>query len=448
MGSYAHLEIQGHPFFPMKSYVDNTLMTIFEECDRQIFVRRMSERNEAIWGTPDDEEDEEDEEETIYEYRLESTQAKQRLELQGFTLRRAKAAFEQSIALYAAKLAEGGIILAVWWQEGEEAADFLRKYTFDVWLDEIREFLDLGGQSFFGRNELEILPPYQRIIANYDVEEFLWGFPLCDPRLIVRALLEALPASASVILDYTDLVNGGYYEGEEELAAGSRESASAEFVVCSKIVILTEGSTDARYLSESLKILHPHLFPLFSFIDFHEPKLAGGASSLVHVLKGFIGAQIANRVIALFDNDTAAEVALRALNSIKFPSRFRVLRYPPLPLGESYRTIGPQGESLMNVNGLAGSIEFYFGEEILRGEDGKFTPVQWKGYDQTVQKYQGELIGKSTLQEKFEAKIDAAKCGASPALSGGDWSGMPSIWETIFAACNDESPASKTPDGW
>ena len=40
-----------------------------------------------------------------------------------------------------------------------------------------------------------------------------------------------------------------------------------EYLV-SKTVILTEGSTDARVISEAMKLLYPHMVKFYSFIDF------------------------------------------------------------------------------------------------------------------------------------------------------------------------------------
>ena len=42
----------------------------------------------------------------------------------------------------------------------------------------------------------------------------------------------------------------------------------------------------------------------------------------------------------------------------------------------------------LDVNGLAASIELYFGEDVLCAEQNKLTPVQWKGYNSTLRQYQ------------------------------------------------------------
>ena len=41
-------------------------------------------------------------------------------------------------------------------------------------------------------------------------------------------------------------------------------------------------------------------------MDFEGARVSGAAGSLAALVKAFVGAGIANRVVALFDNDTAA----------------------------------------------------------------------------------------------------------------------------------------------
>ena len=75
------------------------------------------------------------------------------------------------------------------------------------------------------------------------------------------------------------------------------------------------------------------------------------------MLKSFAGAGIANRIVLLLDNDTAARDAVRALRGAKLLDHYSVLHYPDIELARSYPTLGPTGLSEMDVNGLAGSIE-------------------------------------------------------------------------------------------
>src|SRR5947209_3631733 len=98
-----------------------------------------------------------------------------------------------------------------------------------------------------------------------------------------------------------------------------------------------------------------------------------------------------------------------------------------------YPTIGPNGLAALEVNGLAGSIELYLGEDVLRGASSTLTPVQWQGYSGTLKQYQGEVIRKATLQTAFQEK--AARCRKDTrALKATDWSGLSAILQEVFRA--------------
>jgi len=87
----------------------------------------------------------------------------------------------------------------------------------------------------------------------------------------------------------------------------------------------------------------------------------------------------------------------------------------------------------LDVNGLAGSIELYLGEDVLRRPDGDLIAVQWKGYVEAVGGYQGEIMGKSEIQTAFSRKIAAARSDPSSRLKQ-DWTGIDAILTLIFRA--------------
>ena len=106
-----------------------------------------------------------------------------------------------------------------------------------------------------------------------------------------------------------------------------------------------------------------------------------------------------------------------------------MLRYPALESLRSYPTIGPTGTLPFDVNGLAGSIELYLGNDVLSLDH----PVQWKGFSESVGAYQGEVMHKASVQEKFRQKVE--RCKADPELMAcTDWAGLDQIWKSIFAA--------------
>ena len=112
--------------------------------------------------------------------------------------------------------------------------------------------------------------------------------------------------------------------------------------------------------------------------------------ALAKMVYSFATAGVANHVVAIADNDTAAYSALEKVKSDpKLPARFKILRYADPPLLEGYPTLGPyQSEPvLVNVNGTAGALEMYFGRDVLISE-GSLAPVQ-TNWDSKAGRYQG-----------------------------------------------------------
>ena len=60
----------------------------------------------------------------------------------------------------------------------------------------------------------------------------------------------------------------------------------------------------------------------------------------------------------------------------------------------------------MNVYELACGIEMYLGEDMLI-DDGALIPIQWKGYNDKMQQYQGQVSKKEFVQTKFREKLKA-----------------------------------------
>lgn len=429
MGSYSHVEIGGYPFFGMKSILLDSVLMIFEDTDKIRGKRRLSDRNSISWTIPNSDEDDIEE---YCEYRLPLHRAIERLEIQGFTLNLVRKSFEAGIKNKISELQNSDYYEGC--LELEEMLEFLQGYKYEDWKSAMNIFVANVGRDYYLREDREGLPLAQKIILDGDEEDELpYGFPPCDVRLIIRAVMDSVDQHEEIVVDCTELINAGYYSPDQQMATEARMRAFADFSNSSKIVILTEGSTDTFALKASLEILYPHLASLFSFMDFAASKSEGGAPHVVRLLKGFIGAKIANRTIAILDNDTAAKDALNGLKGVTLPDYIKVIQYPELAVAKNYPTIGPQGSTNLDINGLAGSIELYFGKDILDNGDGELSPVQWKGYSQSSQQYQGELLDKTRLQKAFMDKVEKAKRDGP---DGFDWSGVEAIWQSVFKSCS------------
>ena len=123
----------------------------------------------------------------------------------------------------------------------------------------------------------------------------------------------------------------------ESLTTGHLENANR--------IVLTEGSTGSRVLEASLRLLYPELADYYSFLDFEGARAPGGAGQLALLIKSFAAAGIGNRIIALFDNDSAARDSRRSLAQLKIPQNIVVLAYPDIELLRDYPTLGPSGSA-------------------------------------------------------------------------------------------------------
>lgn len=131
---------------------------------------------------------------------------------------------------------------------------------------------------------------------------------------------------------------------------------------------------------------------------------------MTHYIKAFIGVKIKNRIIGLYDNDSAAIAELENLRTItEMPSNIKIMKLPYINIAQNYPTIGPTDINYMDINGLACSIELFLGSDILKDETGNFEPIRWKSYIDRIKKYQGEIQNKSLIQYRFREKIKEQK---------------------------------------
>ena len=257
-----------------------------------------------------------------------------------------------------------------------------------------------------------------------------------DVRVQSRAYLLAFPDS-EVVLDVTGQWPQ-WWELEDQAASMPR-IASANLASSARIhapvIVLTEGSTDAEFLSQSLRILYPHLLDLIKFLDYGvSPE--SNASTLARIVKSFAAANVINRVVAIFDNDATASKELSSIDQRSLPSHIKVLQYPTLELARDYPTIGPPSieypggsENRADVNGLGASIELYLGRDVLAQDDGSLTPIEWKSLNWPGGgiRYQGEVVNKRAIQEKFRQKYARADLSE-------DWTGLELILNAIRVA--------------
>lgn len=199
-----------------------------------------------------------------------------------------------------------------------------------------------------------------------------------------------------------------------------------------KILILTEGSTDTFILSKSLKLLYPHLEDYFSFMDFAAARPDGGTSALERTVKSFAAAGLNNKIIALFDNDATGLSTFNALMQTALPDNIKLLVLPTLEFAKAYPTIGPQGILNVDINRRACSIELYLGQDILKDDAGAFIPVKWGGWDTRQKDYQGEIMQKKQIQDKFKEVVSRVEKDRT-LLNSYSWDDLKLVFQMLFS---------------
>jgi hypothetical protein len=76
---------------------------------------------------------------------------------------------------------------------------------------------------------------------------------------------------------------------------------------------------------------------------------------------------------------------------------------------------------------MAASIELYLGEDVLRMDDNSLVSIQWTGYDKSVKQYQGEVLEKALLQDRFKDKLNRAQNGEQL-----DWRDLDAVFQLLF----------------
>ena len=432
MGSFATLRLGCIHLGSTKNEIDPGLIWLFRPSDKHIesIDRRNREKlAEYVCKEYIDDYDE-DEPFHVVEYRCTATAARDRLDLKGYTYRAAEAAFRYGIAEEIKNLdryAKQDV------ERFDEKIKLLQSLTVDKWLDALRRIIADGLR----RNDLDTLlqSDPQLLILRHMLgsSTSFYGFPSYELRHFVRLAVEVAPSHEALVYDLTDLVAGGWVDELDECVTYAEYLINEDFLLAHRVIVLTEGVSDRRFLARSLELLYPHLSDYFRFFDYAGHKVGGGAGELANLVRAFAAADVKHRILALFDNDTAARQALSKLDVDALPQNIVVCHYPDLDVAREYPTLGPSGTVAMDVNGLAGSIELYLGEDVLRNSDGLLTPIQWTGYDRKQNAYQGEILDKDKIGLAFVAKLES--CALNPEkLDSYDWEGIRAILNVIRSA--------------
>jgi hypothetical protein len=394
--------------------------------------------HDLVEDMPDLFEEETDVNLVYVKYVTSSLAVRDRLELMGYTHDASAKVFE----IVRKGMLEN--VAAVW----EEASKWAAREPLEDWMAGLKNYFEvlehrltpdawIQGLSAIHRKGWNVTGSFWRL-ANLNPTlramlyadggvTFDFGFPrVSDRRHIFRLATEALSPNELIQYDLTDCGRTPRARAREMLRTESQAPLP-------RLIILTEGSTDARILERALALFYPHLVNRVSVMDFHRCKVPGGTGSLVNTVKAFGGANTESRIVALFDNDTAGRDAMRVLSGVALPQNIAVKCYPDLPLAMNYPTISAGCISKMNINGLACALEMYLGTDVLIDASGSLTPVELIGVNDGIGQPQGRLLRKYQILEAFERKLTLSE--RSPErIPEFDWTGVTSILRSVLAA--------------
>ena len=235
---------------------------------------------------------------------------------------------------------------------------------------------------------------------NFELEAFCENM---DPYIILRLLAENKSCTdLDVFWAFNDVVENGWVE---------REEVVKPLATSQRILIVTEGSSDSYIIKKVVEELYPDIADFFSFIDMQENYPFTGTGNLYNFCCGLMKIGTLNQIIVLFDNDTAGNEKYDKLKQLPQMKNILVTKLPCLKEFEAIDTVGPQGNSVENINGTAVAIECFLDFDSCQ----EAPLVRWTNYVEKAGNYQGALIRKDEYVRSFKKvnlvddKYDASK---------------------------------------
>ncbi len=170
-----------------------------------------------------------------------------------------------------------------------------------------------------------------------------------------------------------------------------------------KVLIATEGASDARIIRRSLDVLRPDVADFFNFVDVDERHHFWGTGNLVKFAEGLLRIEVLNQVLFVFDNDAEGVVAFRKLENLKLPFNMRAMLLPDLEEFKEFATRGPEGTSVSDINGRAAAIECYLD---LGLDQYPAAQVTWSNLKKDIDVWHGVLDFKESYSKHFYEQSD------------------------------------------
>ena len=241
--------------------------------------------------------------------------------------------------------------------------------------------------------------PGDRYNDLYYSEKSYLSASLCilRPESMLRVFaLNPANADNEVVWEFGPLVNNGW-ANLDDFQPGVRR--------VQKILVVTEGASDARIIKRALEVLRPDVADFFNFIDEGERHHFWGTGNLVKFGEGLLRIDIQNRVLFVLDNDAEGVDAYRKLTALNLPANMRSMLLPDLDAFRSFPARGPEGVSLADINGRAAAIECYLDLDLPAPRPAQ---VLWSNYKKDVDSWHGALEFKESYQRHFDDQDDYA----------------------------------------
>lgn len=400
MGTEINLTVGGISLSFSKNHMGIDFGHLFQEGDRT--RRKMEEVNYEYYEENPDEIADLEVSEMVFARRLDRIVP--RLELLNHSLDAARAEYEAVVAetLEMAAYSKPPEELSL--LSFEEFCALACRYPLGVLKDAYIEYetpdRNKVAQGRFTEDAAEFARlPGDRYNYLYYSEKSYLSASLCilsaESMLRVFALNPA-NANIEVVWEFGPLVNNGWANLNDFHPSARRVQ---------KVLVATEGASDARIIKRALEVLRPDVADFFNFIDVDERHHFWGTGNLVKFAEGLLRIDIQNKVLFVFDNDAEGVDAYRKLAALNLPANMRSMLLPDLNAFRSFPAHGPEGVSLADINGRAAAIECYLDLDLPG-----YGPAQvlWSNYKREVCAWHGALEFKESYQRHFYDQDDDA----------------------------------------
>ncbi|MBK9165896.1 MAG: hypothetical protein IPM24_00350 [Bryobacterales bacterium] len=181
---------------------------------------------------------------------------------------------------------------------------------------------------------------------------------------------------------------------------------------------------DSSILKASLPLVAHDVSDFFNFIDMSDNYPFTGTGNLFRFCQGLAAIRIQNNIVVVLDSDAAGSETLQKLRKLTLPKNLRVMCLPPLDECRAFKTLGPSGASIENINGRGVAIECFLDLKYKSTGD---PAVRWTSFNRELDSYQGELVGKEKYTRTF---FESA--GKDTAYDLGKLS---YLWKYLLAEC-------------